>query len=328
MASAVTGGALGLEGQVEGFLTYLRAVRNVSPNTLQAYATDLGQFFEFLERDDRRPGSDVLETATQAKPDQPVNYLTIRRFLAHLRTLGLSSATVARKLATLRSFFRYLCREGLAENNPAAAISSPRLEKRLPRFLHLDEVNALLDLPGGGLRGLRDRAVLEMLYATGARISELWRLDLDDLDFEGEFVRLQGKGGKERIVPFGSVAQSALQRYIATVRPALLRAADQRIRPTGAKGAKAVFLNRGGGRLSVRGLRRLIDKYLDRLALDRRVTPHGLRHSFATHLLEAGADIRAVQEMLGHASLSTTQIYTHVSQARLRAVYRNAHPRA
>ena len=334
MASAVTGGALGLEGQVEGFLTYLRVVRNVSPNTLQAYATDLGQFFEFLERDDRRPGAQASETASHARPEQPdqpdppVNYLTIRRFLAHLRALGSSSATVARKLATLRSFFRYLCREGLAEDNPAAAISSPRLEKRLPRFLHLDEVNALLDLPGGGPQGVRDLAVLEMLYATGARISELWRLDLDDLDFEGEFVRLQGKGGKERIIPFGSMAQLALQRYIATVRPALLRAADQPVRPTGAKGVKAVFLNRGGGRLSVRGLRRLIDKYLDRLALDRRVTPHGLRHSFATHLLDAGADIRAVQEMLGHASLSTTQIYTHVSQARLRAVYRNAHPRA
>lgn len=348
MAEADTARAGDLERHVDSFLAYLRAVRVASPNTLQAYATDLGQFFSFLERNGG---------------DEPVSYLTIRRFLAAARSGGeawagsiladgtgvgasgktLSSSTLARKLATLRSFFRYLCREGIMEVNPAAMVSSPRQEKRLPRYLHLEEVTALLELPGGGSSGLRDRAVLETLYATGARIGEIWRLDVDDVDFDGEFVRLLGKGRKERVVPFGSMAQAALRQYIDLARPELLRRAvrvrrrnvagtrDRAGRSSGdqtEKSPRALFLNRGGTRLSVRGLRRLVDKYLNRLALERHITPHSLRHAFATHLLDAGADIRAVQEMLGHASLSTTQIYTHVSQARIRAVYRNAHPRA
>lgn len=367
MAEADTARAGDLERHVDSFLAYLRAVRVASPNTLQAYATDLGQFFSFLERNGG---------------DEPVSYLTIRRFLAAARSGGdawagsiladetgvgasgktLSSSTLARKLATLRSFFRYLCREDIMEVNPAAMVSSPRQEKRLPRFLHLEEVTALLELPGGGSSGLRDRAVLETLYATGARIGEIWRLDVDDVDFDGEFVRLLGKGRKERVVPFGSMAQAALRQYIDLARPELLRRAvrvrrrnvagpggltgtpdlagkpglagtrDRAGRSSGDQTEKsrtrALFLNRGGTRLSVRGLRRLVDKYLNRLALERHITPHSLRHAFATHLLDAGADIRAVQEMLGHASLSTTQIYTHVSQARIRAVYRNAHPRA
>ncbi len=353
MAEADTAKASDLERHVDSFLAYLRAVRGASPNTLQAYATDLGQFFAFLERNGG---------------DEPVSYLTIRRFLAALRSGGeawagsimadgtgvgasgktISSSTLARKLATLRSFFRHLCREGIMEANPAAMVSSPRQEKRLPRYLHLEEVTALLELPGGGSSGLRDRAVLETLYATGARIGEIWRLDVDDVDFDGEFVRLLGKGRKERVVPFGSMAQAALRQYIDLARPELLRRAVRvrRRNVAGTRGVenrragrsscdqtetprtRALFLNRSGARLSVRGLRRLVDKYLNRLALERHITPHSLRHTFATHLLDAGADIRAVQEMLGHASLSTTQIYTHVSQARIRAVYRNAHPRA
>ncbi len=310
-----------LEKHVDSFLAYLQAVRGVSPNTLQAYSGDLGQFFSFVE--------------SQAA-DQPLTQHTVRRFLAALRSsqpsdpasAGPAAATLARKLAALRSFFRYLCVEGILEDNPAALVSSPRLGKRLPRFLHLEEVQLLLTLPGGGPAGLRDRAVLELLYATGARISEMEQLDMVDVDFEAEFVRLQGKGRKERIVPFGSYAQDALRRYIELARPEFLRAAGQAERAGKEAGARAVFLNRGGTRLSVRGLRRLVDKYLSRLALERHVTPHGLRHTFATHLLNEGADIRAVQEMLGHASLSTTQVYTHVSQARIRAVYKNAHPRA
>jgi integrase/recombinase XerC len=321
--------ACDLEGHVDSYLAYLRVVRGSSPNTLQAYSTDLGQFFTFIGQDGG---------------NEPADYLTIRRFLAALRSGGVgsgeagppgrvvSAATLARKLATLRSFFRYLCREGILEANPAATVSSPRQERRLPRYLHLEEVTALLELPVGGSAGLRDQAVLETLYATGARIGEIWGLDLDDVDFDGEFIRLLGKGRKERVVPFGSPAHSALQRYIDLGRPELLRRASGRrasdVDRRGRELSKALFLNRDGTRLSVRGIRRLVDKYLDRLALERKVTPHSLRHTFATHLLDAGADIRAVQEMLGHASLSTTQIYTHVSQARIRAVYRNAHPRA
>ncbi len=318
MAPAVARRAGELERHVDSFLAYLQAVRSVSPNTLQAYSTDLGQFFSFVE---------------SHGADQPLSHHTIRRFLAAMRSRagaqgGPTPATLARKLAALRSFLRYLCREGILDDNPAALISSPRQGKRLPRFLHLEEVQELLSLPGGGPAGLRDRAVLEMLYATGARISEIWRLDMEDLDFEGEFVRLSGKGRKERIVPFGSFALDALRRYIDQARPEFLRGTDRRTRSRDGSESKALFLNRGGTRLSVRGLRRLVDKYLGHLALERHVTPHGLRHTFATHLLNEGADIRAVQEMLGHASLSTTQVYTHVSQARIRAVYRNAHPRA
>lgn len=316
MESAVGERVQGLETHAEAFLGYLQAVRNVSPNTVQAYGTDLSQFFEYL--------------ATLA-PHEPLTYLTIRGFLAARRTRNDSSRTVARKLAAIRSFFRYLCREGILENNPAAAVSGPRLEKRLPRYLHLEEVQALLELPDGSPQGLRDRAILEMLYATGARFGEIWRLNLDDVDLEGEFVRLYGKGRKERIVPFGSCAQSALKRYLGLSRPLLLRAADRAgagVRAMSRPETRAVFLNRRGGRLSIRGLRRVVDRYLDCLALERHVTPHSLRHSFATHLLDEGADIRAVREMLGHASLSTTQVHTHVSPARLRAVYRNAHPRA
>ncbi len=256
-----------------------------------------------------------------------MTHLTLRRYLGLLRSQGRSSRTVARKLAALRSFFRHLCREGVLEENPAAVVSSPRLEKRLPRYLHVKEVEDLLRQPDSSPLGLRDRAVLEMLYGTGARIAEIWALDVDDVDLEGEFVRLTGKRRKERLVPLGSCARSALSRYLREVRPMLLRAADRPGR-SGSPGSRALFLNRRGGRLSVRGLRRLVDKYVRRLARERRVTPHALRHSFATHLLDNGADIRSVQEMLGHASLSTTQIYTHVSQARIRAVYRNAHPRA
>ncbi len=315
---------------VQPFLTYLSVVRNVSPNTIQGYSTDLDQFFDFVGR---------------TGAEQPFDHLAIRRFLGERRSRegGVrpdSAATAARKLSALKSFTRYLCREGILETNPAADVRSPRKPKRLPPFLVLDEVASLLDLPDDSVRGLRDRALLELLYATGARVSEVWRLDTEDLDLDGEFVRLMGKGRKERIVPFGSKAREALERYYRLSRPVLLRGlgrlqglpeATRRRADTDVSRAdsyRAVFLNRSGGRLSVRGIRRVVDGYVRRLARIRRISPHGLRHSFATHLLDAGADLRMVQEMLGHASLSTTQIYTHVSQERIRAVYRNAHPRA
>jgi len=296
-----------LSRHLEGFFGYLVAVRNVSPYTVQAYRADLGQFLDYLE---------------SHEPGRPVGYLSVRRFLAYRRRAGDGSRTIARKLAAMRTFFRHLCREGVLEENPAALVSSPKLERRLPAFLHLEEVRTLVEMPRATVSGLRDRAVLELLYATGARLGELASLDLDDVDLEGEFVRLRGKGRKERAVPFGKPAKEALLRYLDLSRPRLLKAGR------GQEAPRALFLNRRGTRLGVRGLRRLVERYLERLALERRVTPHALRHSFATHLLDAGADIRAVQEMLGHASLSTTQIYTHVSQARIRAVYRNAHPRA
>jgi site-specific recombinase XerD len=307
-----------LEGRVDGFLTYLRAVRNVSPNTLQGYATDLAQFFAFLGRSGQGP---------------ELGHLTISRFLAELRGEGHSAPTVARKLSALRSFFRYLCREGVLADNPAASVTSPRLERRLPRYLHLGEVKRLLELPDRSPQGLRDRAVLEVLYATGARIGEVRRLNIEDVDIEAESVRVAGPGRKERSVSCGSHARSALRDYLTQARPVFLRAAggaaaDGRQGHSSRTDLRALFLNRRGGRLSARGLRRLVDKYLTRMALGLGVSPGSLRHSFAANLLDEGADISVVQEMLGHAGLSATRAYSQVSQARLRAVYWSAHPRA
>lgn len=324
MAAAASERAAEFERHLGPFLDHLRADRVVSPSTLSAYGSDLGQFLAFLG---------------DLEPDQPLSESTIRRFLAGLRSAtapsvggrsrmgGSSPATVARKLAVLRTFFRYLCREGVLTDNPAALVSSPRPARGLPRLLQLDEVQELLGLPGGGPRGLRDRAVLETLYATGARLSELALADVDDIDFEGEFVRLGGPRRRERVVPLGSYARDALRRYIDLARPELQSKAESpAAKPAAAP--KALFINRNGSRFSIRGLRRLVDRYLERLALERRVTADSLRQAFAGHLLDEGADIRAVQEMLGPGSLATTQALARVSQARLRAVYESAHPRA
>lgn len=303
---------------VKSFLAYLRAVRNASPLTTEAYGRDLAEFTTFsTNRGAASPGA--------------VTHLTIRAFLGQLRATGLSPKTIARKLSAVRSYFRYLCREGLLEHSPAAVVRGPgRRGRRLPRFLHEDEMARLVSTPvASHPLGLRDRAILELFYATGARISELARLDLEHVEFEAGWVRLQGKGRRERIVPFGGPARAALDLYLDRSRPVLL----DRNGPTEAGASDKsppapLFVNSRGCRLSVRGLRQIVDRHGRRAVGERRVPPHGIRHSFATHLLDRGADIRSVQEMLGHASLSTTQVYTHVSQERLRSVYRNAHPRA
>ncbi len=288
---------------IEKFLSCLRDQRNCSEHTLRAYSRDLQDFSDFL-------GEERLEEAAP---------LRIRAFIMSFRQKGASRKTCARKLAALRSFYRFLAREGVVEGNPAASVRSPRLPKKLPSFLTVQQVNALLDAPDrSNLWGLRDAAIMELLYSSGIRVSELASLDRRDLDILSEMVRVRGKGKKERIVPLGGVAAEVLSRYL-TKRDA---------ESGGRFGADALFINRRGGRLSARSVRRILEKYIAQAGVSVDTTPHTLRHSFATHLLDRGADLRAVQELLGHASLSSTQIYTHLTTERLREVYRKSHPRA
>jgi integrase/recombinase XerC len=289
---------------VQGFLRHLALERSVSAHTVKAYGEDLGQFIAHARTELGR-----------APAPKEVDHLLIRSFLARLHERGLKKSSAARKLAGLRTFFRWLCREGVLEKNPARALLSPRTERRIPTHLEEGEVEALLDMPGDGVPAVRGRAILEMLYGTGLRCAELVGLDLGEVDFEGRMVRVLGKGGKERIVPFGGRARDALRSWLP-VRERLFR------------GDEALFLNQKGGRLTDRSVRNLVARRLKQVAFARKVSPHTLRHSFATHLLERGADLRSIQELLGHTSLSTTQRYTHVNTRHILSIYRKTHPRA
>ncbi len=290
--------------EVAAFLRYLDRERNASPHTVRAYAADLEQFESHVATELGRPPA--LED---------VDHLMIRAFLARLHEAGLKKVSAARKLATLRTFFRYLCREGILDRNPARALLSPRMERKIPTHLEESEVAALIEVPGETDTARRARAILEVLYATGIRCAELVGLDLGDVDLEARTVRVLGKGNKERIVPFGQPALGALKAYFPS---------RQRARPRSA----AVFVNARGGRLTDRWVRRIVTDRVKQVAMTRHLSPHSLRHSFATHLLERGADLRSIQELLGHASLSTTQRYTHVDARHILDVYKKAHPRA
>lgn len=291
-----------MKREIAAFLRHLERERNVSPHTVRSYGIDLDQFRRHL----------LAELGREAEA-RDVDHLAIRGFLACLHRRGLKKVSAARKLAALRTFFRYLCREGVLETNPARVLLSPRVEKRIPTHLEEADVEKLLDLPGTSEADLRARALLEMLYATGIRCSELVGLDLDDLDMPGRMIRVLGKGRKERVIPFGSRAAEALAVYL-----------QNRCSPD----STAVFLNGRGQRLTDRSVRSIVRIQTQRAALLHRVSPHTLRHTFATHLLERGADLRAIQELLGHASLSTTQRYTHVNARQLLDIYRKSHPRA
>ena len=288
----------------EAFLRHLERERNASPRTLQAYSQDLAQFASYLEAELRR-----------APRPEDADHLLIRGFLAALHRRGLKKASSARKLAALRTFFRYLCREGRLAQNPAKLLLTPRRERRIPSVLEEPQVERLLDLPGDGLAAVRGRAILELLYATGVRCAELVALDTTAVDLDGRTLRVLGKGSKERVVLFGGRAREALRAWLAQ-RAALGPRTD------------ALLLNARGGRLSDRSVRLLVASRVKAIALERRCSPHTLRHSFATHLLTRGADLRSIQELLGHASLSTTQRYTHVDTRHILAVYKKAHPRA
>lgn len=297
---------------VDGFLNHMRVEKGASSMTLISYRTDLSQFLEFLSNRNSLP--------QEAVDKDLFNHKSVREYLAYLQNNGLSRSTMARKLAALRSFVKYLCREDVLMSNPIAAVSTPKQEKKLPRFLYPKEVEALIDAPDVRLPGgARDKAILEVLYATGIRVSELVSMDLSDVYFDEGFIKVLGKGGKERIVPLGEKASEALTAYINGIRRSQehKRGRDQ----------KAVFLNKFGDRLTARSVRNIINKYVEEVAINQKVSPHTLRHTFATHLLNGGADLRSVQEMLGHVKLSTTQVYTHVTKDQLKAVHNKAHPR-
>jgi integrase/recombinase XerD len=298
-----------LDGQLDAFFRHCEVERGYSVNTLSAYRNDLGQFRVYIEKS---------EPAVRRWPD--VTSDVIVRYILHLKQLEYTSATVARKVAAVRSFFHFLVAEGAQKDDPTVALDSPRVRKRLPRSLSRDEVERLLAAPAqrGGAKALRDTAILEMLYASGMRVSELVALDVDDVQLDEATVRCMGKGSKERIIPLYARATGALAAYLAEGRGSYDRAEE----------SEALFLNPRGTRLTRQGLWLIIKDYVEQSGIDGEVTPHTLRHSFATHLLDGGAGLREVQHLLGHSNVSTTQIYTHVSTERLRKSYDSAHPRA
>jgi integrase/recombinase XerC len=300
---------------VAAFLTWLRVEKDFSPATVRAYASDLDQFSRFCAGGE--VAASVPETPRPQLDPQAITLRTVRGFLAALGARGLKTSSLGRKLAALRSFFRFLDREGLLAGNPARPIPSPKKPKTLPAVLTVDEASRLLETPGGPPRSpLRDRALLELLYSSGLRVSELTGLDLEDLDLRDGAVRVSGKGRKERIVPVGRKAIEAIEAYLARER-------------RGGSTGGALFLNvRDGGRLTARSVHRLLAARARRQGWQKTISPHALRHSFATHLLGGGADLRAIQEMLGHRSLSTTQRYTRLDLEQLTRIYENSHPRA
>ena len=314
--------------RVEEFLKHLALGQNASPMTVRCYRTDLREFEAFLKTGLRawRGGGSFAVGRSRAPALTAVDHLMVRAYLSFLYERGVSKATVARKLAALRSFYREQVRQEAMTSNPASMVATPKQEKRLPHPMTADEVLELLDSAfGGDVSDLRDRAILEMLYATGCRVSEMVGADVGDLELAAGgdgMLRVLGKGRKERLVPFGSKAVAALRKYLE------VRGAVAAGRPVRAADRDALFLNARGGRLTDRSVRRILDERLRRAAVSGHVSPHALRHSFATHMLDAGADLRSIQELLGHASLSTTQKYTKVSTRRLIEVYEKAHPRA
>ncbi len=295
-----------LEESAVEFLRYLGVERSSSKNTLDSYGLDIRRYVGFL--------------ASQGVEDPgDIDANLVVSFMGHLASQGLSQRSAARIASSVRSFHAFLLREGISDTLPTGRLESPRFPQRLPRVLSLEQVESLLEAPDSpDARGSRDRAMLETLYATGMRISELTGLDVPHLDLAEREVRVYGKGGKERLVPLGSQAAASLERYLSWGRPKLAKSGSE----------KAVFLNRLGTRLTRQGCWKIILGHAQKAGLAGLMTPHTLRHSFATHLLENGADLRSIQELLGHASISTTQIYTHVSREKLREIYLKAHPRA
>ncbi len=282
---------------LDKFFTYLEVEKNYSAHTCVNYRIDLEDFIRFLEK----------------TPVEATAYSDLRRFLAQLKARHLKPRTLARKLSSLRSFFKFLQREKIIQTNPAKLMVTPKLDKPLPHFLSEEEAIQIIEAPQSSkIASMRDRAIFETLYSTGIRVSELVGLNIEDVDFIGNIIKVMGKGKKERMVPIGDKALDALKEYIGQ------RKID----------SEFLFLNKGGTRLSDRSVRNIINKYILQQAMGQHVTPHMFRHSFATHLLNHGADLRSVQELLGHVNLSTTQIYTHLTTDRLKKVYDQAHPRA
>jgi integrase/recombinase XerC len=323
---------------IHEFLNYLQFEKRFSEHTAKCYGSDLQQFIEFLVTNSESGPSasepislahqqdgPATALATQTKPQvdqllRSTDVNSVRAYLARLNEKQYSKATIARKLATLRSFYKFLVKRNHVGSNPVTVVRTPKQEKKLPRFLEYEEVKRLLETPPvNSWLGARDRAILETLYSTGIRVSELVALNMDDVDFLGEVVHVRGKGKKERIAPIGSSALQVIQHY--------MEFRNKRAQSNPNFDSRVLFVNKHGRRLSTRSVRRKMDKYLRMAGLDPQISPHTLRHSFATHMLNNGADLRSVQELLGHQSLSTTQVYTHLTTKKLKEVYQDAHPR-
>jgi len=301
---------------INQFKKYLQAEKNVSENTLRNYSIDIAQFQKFLR--------DTNLCSDEGKKDidiKKIDNIVIRAFLGGLHRGGNCNSSMARKLSTLRTFLKYLCREGYLNKNPARLVATPKQKKRIPSFLPIDEAFRLMDIPDSKtLSGLRDKAILETLYGAGIRISELVSLNVTNVDLERGYIRVFGKGRKERIVPLGKKACDAIKEYLYKSQESGVRSQESN--------KEALFLNLRGGRLTSRSGWNIVDKYARKGAIARHISPHSLRHTFATHLLEGGADLRVIQELLGHSSLSTTQKYTHVNLDQLMKVYDKSHPKA
>ena len=304
--------------QLQPFLDFLRLNRNLSPHTVRAYGSDVSQFLAFAaERLGREPRVNDFD------------HRLVRAYLAEVYERRLASSSSARKLAAVRTFARHLRREGLLEGDPGTLVPAPRVERRMPAHLAVDEVGALLAAPDPGTPlGRRDRAILELFYASGLRLGELVGLDLEDVNLPGRMVRALGKGGKERIVPFNPAAAAAIREYLPARRGLLSGSAPASPRDRMRRKDDPLFVNYRGGRLSSRSVARMVERCVTRVGARHGISPHALRHSFATHLLERGADLRAIQELLGHARITTTQRYTHVNAAQVIELYRRTHPRA
>ncbi|MCE5341556.1 MAG: tyrosine recombinase XerC [Planctomycetaceae bacterium] len=315
---------------INEFLDYLKFEKHFSEHTAKCYHADLEQFCQYISgqasqsdwtASDNSAGG--VATQTQTKVEQLLLTLTtdlVRTYMAHLNDKQYSKSTSARKLATLRSFYKFLVKRNYLQNNPVTAVRTPKQDKKLPKFLEYEQVKTLLETPpADSWLGARDRAIMETLYGTGVRVSELVALNIEDVDFLGEVLHVRGKGKKERISPIGSSALQSIQHY--------MEYRNRRAQNNANFDSKVLFVNKHGKRLSTRSVRRKMDKYLKMAGLDPSISPHTLRHSFATHLLNNGADLRSVQELLGHQSLSTTQIYTHLTTKKIKEVYDEAHPR-
>ena len=302
-----------MEYYIKEFTSYLVAEKNASPHTIESYLNDISQFKEFLKKSGHAGKSFDFQI-------ESIDRLAVRSYLAFLYDKKFSASTMRRKLSTLSSFFRFLCREGHLKNNVVKTVLAPKTENKLPTFLSIDEMFRLIDLPkGDGFLALRDRAMLELFYSTGVRVSELVSIKTEDLNRATQIVKVLGKGGKERLLPFGHKCSEALAKYI---KARIEKLSSAKIN------TEFLFLNCRGKNISTRGVRKIIEKYVTTGNFPEKVSPHSIRHSFATHLLEGGADLRSIQELLGHASLSTTQKYTHLTIDKLVETYDRAHPRA
>lgn len=294
-----------MEALVQMFVNFLERDKRLSVNTLQSYRRDIEQYFIYLQEINLQNISNSNKT-------------TVITYLLYLQKKGRATSTISRNLASIRSFYQYITKNKLIDQDPTAELESPKVEKKLPQILSPEEVELLLEQPQCvDLKGFRDKAMLELLYATGIRVSELIQLDVEDLNIDMAYIRCN-KGSRERMIPIGSIAISALKEYMSKSRPLLILRNDE----------KALFVNINGGRLTRQGFWKIIKQYKNQAQINKDITPHTLRHSFAAHLLENGADLRSIQEMLGHSDISSTQIYAQIAKNRIREVYKKTHPRA